>query len=125
MMKIIKKKGGIIIKKIIIFLITIFLSFIGIKQAYAESFYEAEYIDNIYLSKYIYSTNRIHYQKARFFRKTGTNEIAYCIEPFRFFEENSTYQQSTNVENLSQEQINRIKKIAYFGYGYQNHQEQK
>lgn len=72
------------------------------------------------MNKYDYNTHITYYQQARFFRKTNTNEIAYCIEPFTMFNGNSTYQ-STNTPNLSPSQIDRISKIAHFGYGYSNH----
>jgi len=74
------------------------------------------------MSKYQYSTNTIFYQKARFFRKSGTYEPAYCIEPFIFFNDEIPYESTTNPYNLNDYQIERIKKIAYFGYGYGNHQ---
>lgn len=89
------------------------------------NFYEAEYIDNIYMSKYQYSNNTIYYQKARFFRKSDTGEAAYCIEPFNFFNEYSTYESTLNPYNLSEEQKIRIKRIAHFGYGYKNHTDAK
>lgn len=118
----IKKKGGIIIKKINIFLILIALSFISIINVKAESakFYEAEYIDNIYMNRYNYNIKITYYQQARFYRKKGTNEIAYCIEPFNLINEASNYE-STTTPNLSPSQIDKITKIAYFGYGYSNH----
>ena len=121
-----RKKGGIFIKNKIFFLIiiTLTLSFINVKAENAN-FYEAEYIDNIYMNKYQPSTKTIYYQKARFFRKTNTNEFAYCIEPFNFFNENSTYESTINPSNLSPSQIDRISKVAHFGYGYSNHNDPK
>lgn len=124
----IKKKGGIIIYKKLFFLITIISTFIiGLFNVHAESatFYEAEYIDNIYMSKYNYSANYIYYQKARFFRKYGSNEFAYCIEPFNFFNEGSTYESTINPRNLSDSQKQRISRIAHFGYGYNGHNDVK
>ena len=64
-------------------------------------------------------------RKARFFRKSDTGEAAYCIEPFTFFNENSTYESTLNPYNLSQEQKMRIERIAHFGYGYKNHTDAK
>lgn len=119
-----RKKGGIIIKKLKFFLMIIFSSFfINNLNVYAEtaSFYEGEYIDNIYMNKYQYSTKTTFYQKARFFRKVGTNEFAYCIEPFSFFSDNKSYESTVNPYNLSKSQLDHISKIAYFGYGYKNH----
>ncbi len=121
-----RKKGGIFIKKILVFLI-LFSAFLGIKNVQAESasFYEAEYIDGIYMNKHQYSARTIYFQKARFFRKTGTNEFAYCIEPFSFFEDYSSYESTIHPDNLTKNQLQRISRIAYFGYGYQNHSDPK
>lgn len=77
------------------------------------------------MSKYNYTTKTTYFQKARFFRKSGTNEFAYCIEPFSFFQENSSYESTINPYNLTQNQIDRISKIAHFGYGYKNHTDVK
>lgn len=73
------------------------------------------------MNKYDYNTHITYYQKARFFRQTNTNEFAYCIEPFAMFNENSRYNSTTNPHNLSESQIDRISKIAHFGYGYGTH----
>lgn len=114
-------------KKINIFLIllaSIFISVINVK-AESASFYEAEYIDDIYMNKYDYNSNMIYFQKARFFRQNGTNEFAYCIEPFLFFNEESSYESTKTPNNLTESQIDRLSKIAHFGYGYKNHTEPK
>ena len=110
-------------KKINFFLILLALSFISIINVKAESatFYEAEYIDNVYMNKYDYNSHITYFQQARFFRKTGTNEFAYCIEPFSTFNENASYETTTNPYNLTPSQMDRIAKIAHFGYGYGNH----
>ena len=51
-------------KKVILFLIIAMTIFIVGNDVYAEDykFYEAEYIDNIYMNKYDYSSNTIYYQ---------------------------------------------------------------
>lgn len=110
-------------KKVILFLIIAMTIFIVGNDVYAEDykFYEAEYIDNIYMNKYDYSSNTIYYQKARKFRNQRTSQEVYCIEPLTFFNESSTYQTTTTPRNLTQKQINRIKKIAHFGYKYKGH----
>lgn len=70
-------------------------------------------------------TNITYYQKARFFREKGTNKFAYCIEPFSFFNENGEYIPTIKVDNLTKEQMKKIEKIAFFGYGYKNHTDLK
>ena len=90
-------------------------------HAQETTFYEAEYLDNMYMNKYQYATNTIYYQRARFFQNRQTYQIAYCIEPLNFFQEGSVYTKTDHPSNLSNEQMERIKKIAYFGYRYTNH----
>ena len=128
--KTLRKKGGIIINKIKFFLIFFFSIIIGsitTFNVYAEeaTFYEAEYIDGIYMKKYNPYNKITYYQTARFFRKTNTNEFAYCIEPFAFFNHLDTYTSTLNPNNLSTSQIDKISKIAHFGYGYKNHTDVK
>lgn len=77
------------------------------------------------MSKYHYSSNTIYYQKARFFRKNGTNEFAYCIQPFEFFKDGTVYETVINPNNLNSTQKERISRIAHFGYGYKNHTDVK
>ena len=121
-----RKKGGIFIKNKLIFLITIIFIFFGILNVHAEtaSFYEGEYIDNIYQTKYNTNTKVKYYQKARFFRRSGDNQPAYCLEPFNMFK-NTTYTSTITPRKLSSEQMDRIKKLIYYGYGYANHTENK
>ena len=108
-------------KKILFFLIisTIIISCIKTKAKTYE-FYEAETIPNIYMTKIDRSTNTWYYQKARFFREVGTDEFAYCIETFNTFVEGSIYNEG-NPTNISQNQLDKITKIAHYGYGYPGH----
>lgn len=111
-------------KKIFIFLITILgINCLSILNVNAESFYEGSYIDNIYVTKEKGGTK--YYQKARFFNQSGTGQFSYCVEPFAMFNENSQYKSSISADNLSIEQMERIKKIIYFGYQYGNHTDPK
>lgn len=108
-------------KKIIFFLIlicTIIINCYNV-QAKTYNFYEAEMIDDIYLIRYDNSTKTKYYQKARFFREKDTKDFAYCIDAFITFNEDSNY--STKTPNLSSKKIDRLSKIAHFGYKYKNH----
>ena len=113
-------------KKILFFLMAVTIAVICCpKVDAATSFYEGEYIDNIYMNKKKRNSDTIYYQKARFFRQTGTNDFAYCIDPFVFFQEGSTYEETINPKNLSAEQKENISLIAYFGYQYPGHSDPK
>lgn len=115
-------------KKILFILITFIAILMGsTTNTYAKSstFYEGEYIDDIYINKQKANSSTIYYQKARFFRQTGTNDFAYCIDPFVFFENGSIYEETITPSNLTKEQQEQISLIAYFGYGYKNHTDTK
>lgn len=112
-------------KKILIFLIAFFaLLNISPKQVHANTttFYEGEYAEKIYINKYDRQTRKTYFQRARFFRETTTNIEAYCIEPFKSFRGGSYYLNEYKYNNNIGQ---RIKLLAYFGYGYQNHTEEK
>lgn len=112
-------------KKILVFLITFLginiFSLVGVNAA-NFSFYEGDYIDGIYLTKEKGGTK--YYQKARFFN-SAPNVFAYCIEPFAGFNKTATYTRDLTVPYLSNEQMDRIKKIALFGYTYGTHYDPK
>ena len=114
-------------KKIILFLITIIVITIAFQnKVYAKtaSFYEAEYIQDIWNFKKMPS-GLIHYNQARIFRNTETNEIAYCTEPFTYFKSGSTYLGTKTPPNFTDEQIENLKLATHFGYGYKNHEDIK
>ena len=94
-------------------------------HALSTSFYEGEYIEGIWMNKYNPNNKTTYYQKARFFRQRDTNEFAYCIEPFSFFNGNSAYESTINPYNLTETQKQRITQIAHFGYNYKNHTDPK
>lgn len=112
-------------KKILIFLIAFFaLLNISPKQVHANTatFYEGEYAGKIYINKYDRQTRKTYFQRARFFRETTTNIEAYCIEPFKSFTGGLYYLNEYKYNNNIGQ---RIKLLAYFGYGYQNHTDSK
>lgn len=113
-------------KKLLFFLITFLgintFSLVGV-NALDYTFYEGDYIDGIYLTKEKGGTK--YYQKARFFNSNTTNDFAYCVEPFAMFNEKGIYKRSLTADNLTAEQMDRIKKIAYFGYVYGSHYDTK
>ena len=108
---------------IFIFLLGVVFCNINPIKAKAESFYEAEYIDNMWMTR---EYNGAHwYQKARFFRNSSTGKESYCLDPFALFSENGFYVSSLNYSDLSPDTINKIKLAAYYGYGYSGHTDSK
>ena len=120
-----RKKGGIFIKKILFFLITIICFQAFHVKAEHAFFYEAEYLDNIYLKRYQSSTNKTYYQQARVYRQQGTDDVVYCLEPFSWLDGGMMYDSTPTPNYLTPNQIEEIKMIAHFGYGYENHRDKK
>lgn len=106
-------------KKIIIFLIPLLALLPKNTYAKTTNFFEEQYIENVWMNKVTPDRKTIYYQKARMFREKESNTLAYCIEPFNMFNENSNYEDST-IDNLTQEQKERIKYLVYLGYGNKN-----
>lgn len=88
-------------------------------NAETSNFYKGDKIDGIYMMAWNPSTRVGIYQVARFIREQNTNKIAYCIDPYDWFYDTSTYNKET--PNMDNNTLERIKKIAHYGYGYGNH----
>lgn len=108
-------------KKFILIIIVTFIALTNINvSASNEKFYEGEYIQGIWVNR-VTSNNIIYYQQFRVQRQKGTNDFAYCLEPFIPINENESYTSSTTPDNLTTEQAKKISLIAHFGYHYTNH----
>lgn len=116
------------IKKIISFtlILTILMLFTKQKVA-AEVIYEGEWIPNIYLKLELNGSKK--YMQAEFFRRRSDKSYVYCLEPFVKIQNNSTYEEVTSNYHkrlaLSKERWERIALLAYYGYKYETHQEDK
>lgn len=100
-------------------------SLIGTKEVNAQSvsFHETDYIQGVWQHRKN-ENGIIYYQKARYIeRQDGVK--AYCIEPFRTLDESTTYEESMQINGMSQDMWKRIYLTAYYGYGYENHTDPK
>ena len=88
-------------------------------NAETSNFYKGDKIAGIYMMAHNPNTNIGIYQVARFIREQNTNKIAYCIDPYDWFYDTSTYNRET--PNMNKNLLERIEKIAHYGYGYGNH----
>lgn len=109
-------------KKILIFLTLSFIyliSSVDNVNASTDSFYEGEYINNIYMVRYDKKTNTKYYQQARVYRRTSDRKLAYCLQPFKVFDpNNNTYETVSILPEISNETLEKIRDIIGFGYGY-------
>jgi len=115
-------------KKLLLVLILFFVCTINCFAAnYDDSFYSGEWIPNIYINKV--KSGVIHYRQARYIRRSSDKGIAYCIEPFEEMKYNLKYNSySDNYAKrlgISDSTWKKISLIAYYGYGYAGHKEDK
>lgn len=110
------------IKKIIIFLCLFFVC-IDVKAIQMnDKVYSNEWIDDVYIIRDNRSTK--YFEKARIIRRQSDNKVVYCLQPFVDINLSSVYtgyyDDYTKID-ISKSNWEKIKKIAYFGYGYANH----
>lgn len=105
-------------KKIYI-LVLFFSSMIIFNNVKAEDFYEGDYFTT-YVKKI--KDNKTYYLTMQTLRdRDNGNKLVYCLEPFKFFNSATSYKKiyDSSEYSLSKEQMDRIRKIAYYGFGYQ------
>lgn len=110
-------------KLLFILILFLFSPSIVFAGKYDDSFYAAEYIPNIYVNKV--KNGESHYKQGRFMRSKTDGSIAYCVQPFEILSETIKYKSYDTEQykklGISKEEWNRISLIAYYGYGYGNH----
>lgn len=106
-------------KKIIftLFLLTIFMMNLSAEV----KFYLGEKVPNMHIESVL--GNQVH-NGIPFVLTSTDGKIVYCINPFEklntsdyYFE----YDQNSPIFNITDEQLNKMNLIAYYGYGYYNH----
>ena len=117
-------------KKTLMVLIVLFSLFIvpNFKvNALTDSFYVKEYLNSEYIVKIKGQTGK--YEQMRTFRRKSDNRIAYCLELWEGINENKTLtgydDEQYNHANIDYSSWEKVMLISYYGYGYQNHTEQK
>lgn len=121
-----KRRREKFMKKFVLLIIAILIAntmTIQKVNASNKAFYEAEYAGNIYLRRSL--NGEVKYQRARMFREQGTNNIAYCIEPFVNFGDGTNYEEVNHIENLSEETLQKLSLYAHYGYLYPGHEDIK
>ena len=98
------------------------------EQYIGEAIWPSEYISNVYIKK-VRSDGYAKYQQGQFIRRSEDNAFVYCLQPFVTIDNNYIYNIAREdyevYLNMTKEQWNRISLLAYYGYGYENHNSQK
>ena len=114
-------------KKILFIVLFLFLTVNVYAETKTETFYSGEWISGIYINKV--KSGVIHYRQARFIRKKSDSKVAYCIEPFEDMKTSGSYSGYDNDYakrlGISDSKWNKINLIAYYGYGYNGHTDEK
>ena len=112
--------------KKILFLFCLFLLGLSSVSAYDldETFYYDEKVENMYVTKIKGDKER---NGATFLLHRSDSKLVYCLDPFtREIDGNyEGYIGYNDKFGLTKEQINTINLIAYYGYGYDNHNDIK
>ena len=113
---------------IIVLLIFCFITSINIVNAKEYSgFEDSYYINDIYYSRY--KDNIIRYQKATKLTKTIDLKNIYCLEPWLYLGLDNLYNvyenDYANNLNIDSKLWDKLSLISYYGYGYENHNEEK
>lgn len=110
-------------KKILLAVILVVL-FIP-SYVFAAKFYEGEYLEGAYIKKFKIGQSTGKYEQMRMFKRRYDNMFAYCIELWEsiktdeeMIEHTSNYLEYTNIP---EEKWKQVELIAYYGYGYGNH----
>ncbi len=113
-------------KKFVLLIMMIITAF-GINMhtvnASNKTFFEGDYAGYIYTRRTLHGNTK--YQRARFFKEETTGSIAYCIEPFVNFGNGIDYDETTHIDNLSEDTLQKLTLLANYGYMYPGHEDIK
>lgn len=113
---------------LLIFMLTIISSIFGLTNVNAETYdgriKSAGKMEENYYYAHIrdYGEFTKHWDEMSWLVRTSDNAFVYCVQPFVKVNSNATYEVTTEdlamLANITQENWNKIAKIAYYGYGY-------
>lgn len=110
-------------KKIIFIFLILFMSVLTVKAD--DTFYLGEKVPNMYVESI--DGSNIH-NGAPFLLHRSDGSVVYCINPFKMMSTSSVYKAYTyndSIFNLTNEELNKLNIISYYGYGYKNHSDIK
>ena len=111
--------------KKIIFIFIMFFIFLLSTKAGDYKFYIGERIPNMHIESVM--GDKVHNGVPFILRRSDSNYV-YCINPFdriNTSEYYNEYSYNNSLFNLTEEQIDYMNLIAYYGYEYENHTDLK
>lgn len=113
-------------KKIIFFIVCFLFAIFNPLAEEFETMIGGDKIANMYIRK-VDSNGNITNKQGRFILRSSDNTFVYCLEPFigliTNYEYKSIDKNYWEYLNISKEVWEEISLIAYYGYKYENHQE--
>lgn len=106
-------------RKILFVFLTLFISILTVKAD--DTFYLGSKVSNMYVETI--NGSDMH-NGAPFLITRSDGKLVYCINPFYMISTNSIYKSynyNDSIFKLSNDVLNRINIISYYGYGYTNH----
>ena len=110
--------------KKIIFILTLFVISVTNIQALSK-FYLEQKVPNMYIESH--TGSNVH-NGAPFVIRREDGALAYCINPYEMINTNEYYYEydsNNELFNLTDEQLDRMNLISYYGYNYKNHTDLK
>ena len=114
-------------KKIIfmIFILMLCINNVSAKEDYEYFYYNDEYVENMWITR----KNDTFMRSANPYivKRKSDNKFVYCIEPFSMVQDKTPYIVDNDYTKygITDEMMNRISLIMYYGYGYDNHNDKK
>ena len=112
-----------------IFLMVVVFICISAKVVHAET-YRSDFIDGGYIESKVYINKKqpngnIKWKRVSIIIQESTGQVVYCMQPTLDIIDGAIYNVTTEdyagAQNLSPEQYDRIRLLAYYGYGYADH----
>lgn len=99
-------------------------------DTYSGKIKKGNLINNIYVKKSLPDGSGYYlYEQASFINRSLDNQFVYCLQPYVFVDGNAEYQVQYSdylqVIEMTPEQWERVSLLAYYGYKYGNHTEDK
>ncbi len=116
-----KRKRNVV--KIISVVVFAVLAMVFSNHVKAETIRTGDYVGKVYMKKV--KDGRSMYLRSQWVLRSD-GQFVYCLEPWKTVSDGEVYVQAdaTSYNELSKEQMDKIILLAYYGYGYEGHEDE-